>query len=150
MKVFEGIEELETATGTHLGFSGWHTITQEQIDTFAEATGDHQWIHVDPQTAAQGPFGGTIAHGYLTLSLVPRLAGETYEVRGVAMSINYGASKLRFPSPVPADSRVRAGVEILSLMPGGSGHQLTTRVTIEHEGSQKPACVADILTLLVP
>ncbi len=114
MKVFEGIEGLQTATGTHLGFSGWHTITQEQIDTFAEATGDHQWIHVDPQTAAQGPFGGTIAHGYLTLSLVPRLAGETYEVRGVTMSIN------------------------------------TTRVTIEHEGSQKPACVADILTLLVP
>jgi acyl dehydratase len=150
MKVFEGIEELETATGTHLGFSDWHTITQEQIDTFAEATGDHQWIHVDPEAAAQGPFGGTIAHGYLTLSLVPRLAGETYEVSGVKMRVNYGANKLRFPSPVPPDSRVRAGVEILSLVPGGIGHQLTTRVTIEHEGSQKPACVADILTLLVP
>ena len=121
MKVFQGIEELQKAVGDHLGHSDWHTITQEQIDLFAEATGDHQWIHVDPEKAAQGPFGTTIAHGYLTLSLVPRLVSEIYRVEGLAMGVNYGANKVRFPSPVPVGSRVRAGVEILSLVPEGPG-----------------------------
>lgn len=150
MKTFDTMEDLKAAVGTHLGFSSWHRITQQQIDTFAEATGDHQWIHVDPEAAAQGPFGGTIAHGYLTLSLVPLLASEVYEVRAVPMLVNYGANKLRFPSPVPAGSGIRAGVELLSLEPGGGGHQITTRVTVELEGGQKPACVADIVILLVP
>lgn len=150
MKVFQGIQELAQAVGTHLGYSDWHTVTQKQIDTFAEATGDHQWIHVDPVKAAQGPFGGTIAHGYLTLSLVPMLVWQVYQVEGLAMGVNYGADKLRFPSPVPVDSRVRAGVELLSLLPGGGGYQARTKVTIEREGGDKPACVVEAVSILVP
>lgn len=150
MKVFHGIEELERAVGTHLGYSDWHTVTQQQIDTFAEATGDDQWIHVDPVKAAQGPFGGTIAHGYLTLSLVPLLAWQVYTIEGVTMSVNYGANKLRFPSPVPAGSQVRAGVELLALVPGGGGYQLTAKVTVEREGGSKPACVVETVSVLVP
>jgi acyl dehydratase len=150
MKVFDGIAELEKAVGTHLGYSDWHQVTQQQIDTFAEATGDHQWIHVDPERAAQGPFGGTIAHGYLTLSLVPMLVWQVYKVEGIKMGVNYGANKLRFPSPVPVDSRVRAGVELLSLTEGGGGYQLTARVTVEREGGDKPACVVETVSVLVP
>ncbi len=150
MKVFNGIAELEQAVGTHLGYSDWHTVTQEQIDTFARATGDHQWIHVDPEKAAHGPFGTTIAHGYLTLSLVPMLVWQVYRVEGLKMSVNYGADKLRFPAPVPVDSEVRAGVELLSLVPGGGGHRLTARVTIEREGGGKPVCVVESVSVLVP
>jgi len=150
MKVFNGVEELEKAIGTHLGHSDWHTVTQQQIDTFADATGDHQWIHVDPEKAAQGPFGKTIAHGYLTLSLVPQLVWQVYKVENLAMGVNYGSNKVRFPSPVPVDSRIRAGVELVSLVPGGNGYQLTARVTIEIEGADKPACVAETVTILVP
>ena len=150
MKVFQGIEELEQAVGTHLGYSDWHTITQEQIDLFAEATGDHQWIHVDAERAAQGPFGATIAHGYLTVSLVPMLVWQIYKVEGLTMGVNYGANKLRFPAPVPVGSRVRAGVELLSLTPGASGYQSVARVTIEREGGDKPACVVDTVSVLVP
>jgi acyl dehydratase len=148
VKVFEGIDDLAAAVGTHLGYSPWHTITQSQIDAFAEATGDHQWIHVDHARAAAGPFGTTVAHGYLTLSLVPMLIWQVYEVSGVAMGVNYGANKLRFPAPVPVDSRVRAGVELLSVEEGRGGHHTTTRVTIELEGSAKPACVIETLSLL--
>lgn len=150
MKVFRGIEELERAVGTHLGYSDWHTVTQRQIDTFAEATGDRQWIHVDPEKAAAGPFGGTIAHGYLTLSLVPMLVWQVYAVEGVRMGVNYGANKVRFPSPVPVDTKVRAGVELLSVQPGAGGHQVTARVTIEREGADKPACVVETVSVLVP
>ncbi|MEV4331086.1 MaoC family dehydratase [Streptomyces sp. NPDC049597] len=150
MKVFHGIEELEKAVGTHLGYSDWHTVPQQQIDTFAEATGDHQWIHVDPEKAARGPFGSTIAHGYLTLSLVPMLVWQVYKVEGLTMGVNYGANKLRFPSPVSVDSRVRAGVELVSLVPGGGGHQLTAKVTIEREGGDKPVCVVETVSILVP
>jgi acyl dehydratase len=150
VKVFNGVEELEKAVGTHLGYSDWHTVTQEQIDKFAEATGDHQWIHVDPDKAAHGPFGKTIAHGYLTLSLVPLLVWQVYKVENLAMGVNYGSNKVRFPSPVPVDSRIRAGVELVSLVPGGNGYQLTARVTIEIEGADKPACVAETVTILVP
>ncbi len=149
MRVFQGIEELEQAVGTHLGYSDWHTVTQRQIDTFAEATGDHQWIHVDPEKAAAGPFGGTIAHGYLTLSLVPMLVWQVYAVEGVRMGVNYGANKVRFPSPVPVDAKVRAGVELLSLKPGGGGHQVIARVTVEREGADKPACVVETVSVLV-
>ncbi|MFG2730541.1 MaoC family dehydratase [Streptomyces canus] len=149
MKVFQGIEELEKAVGTHLGYSDWHTVTQQQIDMFAEVTGDHQWIHVDPEKAAQGPFGSTIAHGYLTLSLVPMLVWQVYTVDGLRMGVNYGANKLRFPSPVPVDSRLRAGVELVSLVPGGGGHQLTARVTVEREGWDKPSCVVEMVSVLV-
>lgn len=150
MRVFTGIEELRAAVGSHLGHSAWHTVTQERIDTFAQATGDHQWIHTDPVRAAAGPFGTTIAHGYLTLSLVPMLVWEIYRVEGLSMSVNYGAEKLRFPAPVPVGSRVRAGVELLSLEPGGGGFRLTARVAIEREGSAKPVCVVDSVSVLVP
>jgi acyl dehydratase len=150
MKTFHGIEELQQAVGTHLGYSDWHTITQQQIDTFAEATGDHQWIHTDPERAKNGPFGGTIAHGYLTLSLVPKLVWQIYTVEGLRMAVNYGSNKVRFPSPVPVDSKVRAGVELVSLTPGAGGYQLTAKVTIEREGGDKPACVAETVSVLVP
>ncbi|MFI1294209.1 MaoC family dehydratase [Streptomyces sp. NPDC020792] len=150
MKVFQGIEELQQAVGTHLGYSDWHTVIQHQIDTFAEATGDHQWIHVDPEKAAEGPFGGTIAHGYLTLSLVPMLVWQIYQVDGLTMGVNYGANKVRFPAPVPVDSKVRAGVELLSVTPGAGGHQVTARVTVEREGGDKPVCVVETVSVLVP
>jgi acyl dehydratase len=149
MRVFNGIAELEAAAGSHLGHSDWHTVTQDQIDTFARATGDHQWIHVDPEQAAQGPFGSTIAHGYLTLSLVPMLVWQVYKVEGVRMGVNYGADKLRFPAPVPVDSKVRAGVELISVTPGAAGHQVKARVTIEREGGDKPVCVVDTVSIVV-
>jgi acyl dehydratase len=150
MRTFDGIPALEAAVGEHLGYSEWHTITQEQIDTFARSTGDFQWIHIDPIEAAKGPFGTTIAHGYLTLSLVPMLTWQVYDVRGIRMGVNYGANKLRFPAPVPVDSRVRAGVELLEVIPGVSGYQVVTRVTVEREHGDKPACVVDTVSVLVP
>jgi acyl dehydratase len=150
MKVFHGIPELEAAVGSHLGHSRWHTVTQEQVDLFATATGDHQWIHVDSEKAAAGPFGTTIAHGFLTLSLLPMLTAEVYALDGVKMGVNYGADKLRFPSPVPVGSRVRAGVELTGLSPSSLGYQVATRVTIEREGGDKPACVVDMLAVVVP
>jgi len=150
MKTFNGLDEFEQAVGTHLGYSDWHTITQEQIDLFAEATGDHQWIHVDPDKAATGPFGGTIAHGYLTLSIVPMLVWQIYKVDGLSMGVNYGSNKVRFPSPVPVGSKVRAGVELVDLTRGANGSQATVRVTIEREGGDKPACVAETVSVLVP
>jgi acyl dehydratase len=148
--IFNGIEELQGAVGTHLGHSEWHEVTQEQIDTFADATGDHQWIHVDAEKAAQGPFGATVAHGFLTLSLLPMLAAEVYSIDGVKMGVNYGADRLRFPSPVPVGSKVRAGVELNGVTPNSLGYQVSTRVTIEREGGDKPACVVDMLAVVVP
>ncbi|MER7986148.1 MaoC family dehydratase [Streptomyces noursei] len=148
MKVFQGIEELRRAVGTHLGHSDWHTVTQSQIDTFAEATGDYQWIHVDVEKAVAGPFGSTIAHGYLTLSLVPVLVWQVYQVRGLTMGVNYGSNKVRYPAPVPVGSKVRAGVELLSVEAGGGGHLVTTRVTIERAGAEKPVCVAETLSVV--
>jgi acyl dehydratase len=150
MRVFRDIAELEQSTNSHLGFSEWHPVTQEQVDTFAEATGDHQWIHVDPEKAARGPFGTTIAHGYLTLSLVPMLVWQVYTVENVRMGINYGANRLRFPAPVPVGSRVRAGVELASVTPSGGGYQVVTTVTVEVEGADKPACVVETVSVLVP
>jgi len=149
MKTFNGLDELGQAVGTHLGFSDWHTITQEQIDLFAEATGDDQWIHTDPERAATGPFGTTIAHGYLTMSLIPALVSQIYTIEGLQMDVNYGSNKVRFPAPVPAGSRVRAGAELLELARGPRGAQATVRVTIEREGGDKPACVAEALAMLV-
>lgn len=150
MKTFKGLDELEKAIGTHVGFSPWHRITQDQIDLFADATGDHQWIHVDTERAARGPFGGTIAHGYLTLSLIPKMLWEVYTIEGISMGVNYGADKLRFPSPVPVDSEVRAGVELISLAPGSGGQVLTSKVTVEIKDSAKPACVIEMLSVLIP
>ena len=149
MKTFTGLDEFEQAVGTHLGYSDWHTITQEQINLFAEATGDHQWIHVDTEKASTGPYGTTVAHGHLTLSLVPKLGWQIYTIEGVRMVVNYGSNKVRFPSPVPVGSKVRAGAELLELSRGSQGAQATVRVTIEREGGDKPACVTETLSLLV-
>ncbi|HEX6887541.1 MAG TPA: MaoC family dehydratase [Candidatus Nanopelagicales bacterium] len=150
MRTFEGIEALAAVAGTHLGFSDWHTVTQERVDLFAEATGDHQWIHVDPERAAQGPFGATIAHGYLTLALVPLLAGEVYALTGVRLALNYGCDKVRFPAPVPVGSRLRGGVHLDSVTPNSLGFLVTATVTVEVEGAAKPACVATTLAVVVP
>ncbi|SPT57639.1 MaoC family dehydratase [Actinomadura madurae] len=149
MRTFTGVDEYEKAVGTHLGHSEWHTITQEQMNLFADATGDHQWIHLDTERAARGPFGTTIAHGYLTLSLIPMLLAQIYRVEGLRMGVNYGANKVRFPAPVPVGSRVRAGAELLSLERGPAGARATVRVTIEREGGDKPVCVAETLSVLV-
>jgi len=149
MRVFNGIDELKQAVGEHLGHSDWHTVTQEKIDLFADATGDHQWIHVDPERAKAGPFGGTIAHGYLTLSLLPMLNQQIYRIDGLTMGINYGTNKVRFPSPVPVGSRVRAGTEVLEVNPNAQGAQAVVRTTIEVEGGEKPACVAESVVVLV-
>ncbi|MBV6759049.1 MaoC family dehydratase [Rhodococcus opacus] len=150
MRTFRGIAELEQAVGTHVGYSDWHVITQQQIDTFAEATGDHQWIHVDPDKAAEGPFGATIAHGYLTMSLVPMLVAQIATIEGLSMVVNYGANKLRFPSPVPVGSKLRASAELVSLESGAGGYHLVQRVTVERDCGEKPACVVETVSLLVP
>ncbi|MFI8589126.1 MaoC family dehydratase [Dietzia maris] len=149
MKVYEGLEQLEADLGRHVGYSDWMEITQERIDAFADATGDHQWIHVDPARAAEGPYGRTIAHGYLTLSLLPVLGAEVMEIRGFAMMINYGVDKVRFPAPVPVGSRIRAGIELTSLQRKSSGVQLNSLVTVEVEGSDRPAVVAETVRMMV-
>jgi acyl dehydratase len=148
--IFQGIDGLRQAVGTHLGYSNWHTVTQQQIDLFAEATGDHQWIHVDPSKAAAGPFGTTIAHGYLTLSLVPMLVSDVYEIEGVRMGVNYGVDKVRFPAPVPVGSELRAGIELLSVEPGSGGYRVKDLIIIERKGSDKPVCVVEALFVMVP
>ncbi len=146
---YRGIAEFETRLGEHLGYSDWRPVTQHEIDLFAEATGDHQWIHVDPEKAAQGPYGRTIAHGYLTLSLVPILVQQIYRVTGLSMQVNYGVDKLRFPAPVPVDSRIRAGAELINIERNDRGCRATVRVTVEVEGSDRPACVVDTIAAMV-
>jgi acyl dehydratase len=141
----DGIDGLEGRVGEHLGYSDWHEITQEQVNLFAEATGDHQWIHVDVEKAKAGPFGGPIAHGYLTLSLAPVLLGEIVVVDGVSMGVNYGLNRLRFPSPVPVGARLRAGAELAGVEGFDGGAQVTLRTTFEVEGAAKPSCVAEII-----
>ncbi|MBO9533972.1 MAG: MaoC family dehydratase [Solirubrobacteraceae bacterium] len=142
MRTFENLGELQAAVGEVLGTSDWVTIDQARIDQFAEATGDHQWIHVDSEKAAAGPFGTTIAHGYLTLSLLPMLTWGIYEVKGLAGALNYGLDKVRFPSPVPVGSKVRATAELTSYDEVPGGGQATVTCTIEIDGAPKPACVA--------
>ena len=146
MRVFSNADDVRAAEGEKLGSSEWTTITQEQIDQFADATHDHQWIHVDAERAAQGPFGTTIAHGFLTLSLVSALNSETYRFENLRMGINYGTNKVRFPNPVPVGSRVRAHTELTGVAETGDGLQLAVSTTIEIEGVEKPACVAEVLT----
>lgn len=143
MRAFADLAELRAATGAVLGPSDWINVDQNQIDTFADATGDHQWIHVDPERAAAGPFGTTIAHGFLTLSLVPVLLQGLYRVEGVKMAVNYGLNKVRFPAPVPVGSRLRASAEIAEVSDVQGGAQVVMRVTIEREGGEKPVCVAE-------
>jgi acyl dehydratase len=147
--VFATLEELAaTEEGTHLGASEWVTIDQTMIDTFADATGDHQWIHVDAERAAQSPFGSTIAHGFLTLSLLPRLAQEVYRVDGVRMAVNYGLDKVRFVAPVPVGSRVRVSTTLRRTEEAGGGLRVFLESTVELEGSEKPACVAQTIAQL--
>jgi len=150
MRVFENIDALRAAVGERLGAGEWLEIDQRRIDTFAEATGDDQWIHVDPARAADGPFGATIAHGYLTLSLLPFLGRDIWKVDGVKMGINYGLNKVRFPNPVRVGSRVRTVVDLLSAQDSAQGVQVTYRHTMEIEGHERPALVAETVSLVVP
>jgi acyl dehydratase len=138
-----GLDELKALTGRDLGHSSWIEITQERVDTFAEATGDHQWIHVDAERARTGPFGTTIAHGYLTLSLVIPLFGELLTIDGIRMGINYGLEKVRFPSPVRVGSKIRLAARVADVQDvPGNGVQMTLDFTVEIDGAGKPACVA--------
>ncbi len=149
MRVFASIGELSAAAGTDFGVSGWHLVTQQQIDAFANATGDHQWIHVDAERAAAGPFGTTIAHGFLTLALIPMLAREIYEVRGIRLAINYGANRVRFPAPLPGNTRVRARARLESVDEVPGGIQVVTHVGVDVEDASKPCCVADLVSRLL-
>jgi acyl dehydratase len=147
MATFATLAEFTAAVGTELGSSEWLTIDQERINLFAEATGDHQWIHVDPERAATGPFGTTIAHGYLTLSLIPVLVKECYSIEGgIAMAVNYGSDKVRFPAPVPVGSTIRATAELVSVTEVPGGVQAVVRVTLSGKDGGKPHCVADTIT----
>lgn len=146
MRVFDGVDDLRAAAGTQLGVGEWVTIGQGQIDTFADATDDHQWIHIDAEKAKDGPFGTTIAHGFLTLSLLSSLVAKVFAVENTKMGVNYGLNRVRFTSPVPVGSRVRANVELTDVSDVTGGVQVTTKVTVEIEGSERPALVADWLT----
>jgi len=141
----KSMDELTALVGTHLGYSEYVTVTQEQVNLFAEATGDHQWIHVDPERAAAGPFGHTIAHGYLTLALIPVLLGGVMKVDGVAMGVNYGTNKVRFTSPVPVGSDVRAGATLASVEEVSGGVQVALDVVVEVKDAPKPSCVAQVV-----
>jgi len=148
-RTFNSISELTAAIGEDLGYGDWLEVTQERIDAFADATGDHQWIHVDPERAKDGPFGATIAHGYLTLSLLPLLAGDIFTVNGPKLVINYGLNKVRFPSPVKVGSRIRANAEIVSIDDSPAGVTMVVRSTVQIDGVEKPACVAENVRVLV-
>ncbi|MEN9712307.1 MAG: hypothetical protein RLY90_568 [Pseudomonadota bacterium] len=149
MKIFDTLQEVQAFVGQGELLSDWITVTQEQINLFAQATGDHQWIHVDEARAKQGPFGTTIAHGFLTLSLLPKIFAGSFKVNNVRMGVNYGLNKVRFTAPVPANSRLRArmGLQACEPLPD-NGVQLTWAVVVEREGSDKPVCVAESLTRL--
>ncbi len=146
MLTVNGIDDLKTRVGDELGVSDWHEVTQENIDKFAEVTGDDQWIHIDPERAKETPFGGTIAHGYYTLSLAPRFSYDLFKLEGVAFGLNYGLNKVRFPAPMPVGGRVRMRMELQSVddIPGGA--QITMKLTFETEGGDKPVCVAESLS----
>ncbi|MCL4745376.1 MAG: MaoC family dehydratase [Burkholderiaceae bacterium] len=147
MRIFETLSDLRACAGEEVAVSDWERIDQHRIDRFAEATGDFQWIHVDPARAAAGPFGKTIAHGYLTLSMLPHFFERTIELRGVKMGVNYGLNKVRFTSPVPVDSELRARFKLLSMedIPD-NGAQMTWLVTFEKKGSDRPVCVAESIS----
>ena len=150
MRTFTSFDELTDAVGQNLGTSEWLTIEQDRVDQFAEATGDHQWIHVDVDRAAQGPFGGTIAHGYLTLSLIPMLGTQVFTLDTPGAKLNSGVNKVRFPNPVRVGSRVRDSVSVKEVTDLASGKQLVLGHVIEIEGQDKPACVAETVVLLLP
>jgi acyl dehydratase len=146
LKHYDTLASLQPLVGQDIGTSDWVTIDQTRIDQFAQATGDHQWIHVDPVRAAAGPFGTTVAHGFLTLSLVPLLFDRGFAIADVKMGVNYGLNRVRFTAPVPAGGRVRGQFKLLAYEPLPGGAQLTVQVTIELEGSPKPACVAETVS----
>src|SRR5215469_7099107 len=151
MRTFNCLAELAACAGQEVAVSDWLTVTQQHIDMFADATGDHQWIHVDPERAKSGPYGATIAHGYLTLALVNLFLPDLHEVRGISMGVNYGVEKVRFPAVVRAGSRIRGRGEMISVeeRPDGSVQSIL-RVTVEIEGSDRPACVADTISRWFP
>jgi acyl dehydratase len=149
--VFQSPKELAGSVGKQLGKSEWITITQDRINRFADATEDHQWIHVDVEKAKNGPFGAPIAHGYLTLSLVSMFLPQIVEVHGISMGVNYGTDKVRFPAPVPVGSKLRGSAELVKVEEvGGGGVQATVRVTVEIDGKDKPACVVDTISRYYP
>ena len=143
MRSFETIAELKDLVGQEIGVSDWITVTQERIRLFADATNDHQWIHLDAERAKAGPFGTTIAHGFLTLSLLPEMAASAFGVNEARMGVNYGLNKVRFPAPVPSGSRLRGRFKLVGYEPLEGGAQLTVQVTMEREGSDKPVCIAE-------
>jgi acyl dehydratase len=149
MRVLDDLDTLSELTGEELGTSDWLEIDQERVNAFAYATGDHQWIHVDVERAAAGPFGGTIAHGYLTLSLIPFLGSQVFSLETPGAKLNYGVNKVRFPSPLLVGSRIRSRVVMGEVTDLAAGKQLTLRHTIEIEGHDKPACVAETVVLLI-
>ena len=147
MKVFNGLDELRAAAGTQVGASEWMTMDQSRVNTFADATDDHQWIHVDLEKAKDGPFGGPIAHGFLTLSLLPELISQVYRIDGTKMGVNYGLNMVRFTAPVPVGSKIRGVVDLAEVADvKGGAVQVTSRVTVEIEGSERPALVAEWIT----
>jgi len=148
MRVFESLDDFKAAKGEPMGPSEWITVTQDQINGFAESTHDHQWIHTDPERAKTGPFGQTIAHGYLTLSLLPAFAQSLYEVQGLKMGVNYGANKIRFPDPVPVDSRLRATATLKETTDIPIGTQAVIEFVVEREGGAKPACIAEVVYVM--
>lgn len=150
MRIFADVDALKHEVGKELGASGWVTVDQAMIDRFAEATGDFQWIHVDVARATASPFGGTIAHGFLTLSLLARLSQEAYRVENLAARLNYGCNKVRFTTPIPSGKRIRARFKVQSVEDVKQGVRLTTEATVELEDSAKPACVAEQISILIP
>ncbi|RFU41447.1 MaoC family dehydratase [Actinomadura logoneensis] len=150
MRRFASVDEFAAAKGEHLGYSPWRTVEQRQIDLFAEATDDRQWIHVDPERAKDGPFGTTIAHGYLTLSLVSAFMPEIFHIDGLSMGVNVGLNRVRFPAPVKVGSRIRGGARLVDIKNSPAGKLSTVKLTVEVEGERRAACVAETLSLYVP
>jgi acyl dehydratase len=146
MTVFDSLDALALRVGDEIGVSDWTVVDQARIDAFAQATGDHQWIHIDPVRAAAGPFGTTIAHGFLTLSLLPQLSESAFAIEGVRMGVNYGLDRVRFPAPLPSGSRVRGVFRLLKFERIAGGAQLVVEATLQREGSEKPVCVAESVT----
>jgi acyl dehydratase len=148
MRTINGLDELRQVEGETLGTSGWHEVTQDAIDAFADVTGDHQWIHVDPDRAKHTPVGGTIAHGYYTLALAPMLTAQVVSLEGFAFALNYGLNRVRFPAPLPVGARVRATARRAALVDIPGGAQMTLELTFECEGGEKPVCVAETVSRL--
>ena len=149
MRTLNGIDEITSLVGTELGSSEWTTIDQDAINTFADVTDDHQWIHIDEERAAEGPYGATIVHGFFTLSLIPKFSSEIFTIEGVSIRVNYGLNKVRFAQPVPVGSRLRGTVSVNEVIPGDKGTQVILKHVIEIEGQDRPACIDEVVTLLV-